>query len=265
MQDLSKNYVILILFITTLTVVPLAGQAQNIWVEEPEGETEVGLDFRIPSFNGFNVDGVAFANYFYSNIALGRKTTLQLDLPISHFSNGGRESNFGVGNPYVGLQFGAPNASTKFDLGVRLPLQNEFELAHTAGFITENYTRGAFIPDATSLISNIHYRYNKRSAFGFRVGGGPELVAVKDGDAELFLKSYTQLLYNMGYTTFGGGLNGQWFATAGGGDFSSQTNFNLGLFGSRDFGQVSSGAYMEVPLDNAQINYMIGLNLSFEL
>lgn len=265
MQNSSKIYVALLLFIATLTAVPLTGQAQNIWVEEPEGETEVGLDFRIPSFDGLNSEGMAFANYFYSNIALGRKTTLQLDLPISHFSNGGGEANFGMGNPYVGLQFGAPYASTKFDMGLRLPLQSEFERAHYSGFGTENYTHGAFIPDATSLISNIHYRYNKRSGLGFRIGGGPELVAVKDGDAELFLKSYTQLLYNMGYTTFGGGLNGRWFATAGGGDFSSQTNFNLGLFGSRDFGQVSSGAYLEAPLDNAQINYMIGLNLSFEL
>lgn len=268
MQHSSKIYLTLLFLIGVLTALPQAGQAQNVWIEQPERETEIGLDFRIPSFDGFNVEGITFSNYFYANIVLGRKTTLQVDLPVSHFSNGGGESNFGVGNPYIGIQFGAPNASTKFDLGVRLPLQSEFELAHTTGFITENYTFGAFIPDATTLVSNIHYRYNKNDGFGLRVGGGPELVAVKDGGAELVLKSYAQLLYNINNTRFGGGFSGRWIATAEGADFSDVSNFNLGFFGSRDLGPVSSGVYVEVPLsDNisSSVNYIIGLNLSFEL
>lgn len=73
MQHSSKIYVTLILFIVTLTAVPLAGQGQNVWVEEPDGETEIGLDFRIPAFTEPESDGAAFANYFYSIHCLGRQ------------------------------------------------------------------------------------------------------------------------------------------------------------------------------------------------
>lgn len=270
MQHSSKIHVTFILFIATLTVVPLTGQAQNVWVEEPDGETEIGLDFRIPAFgNDFeDVQGIAFANYLYSNIVLGNNTTLQLDLPLSHYSNGGGEANFGIGNPYVGVQFGAPNAATKFDLGVRLPLLRNFERAHFSGIATENYTRGAFIPKATTIVSNIHYRYNRKSGLGFRIGGGPEAFFPSGGSGEVLLKSYIQLLYRTGNTTIGSGLNGRWYATASGGDFSDQSNFNFGLLGSHDFGSISAGAYLEVPIDNnlgTPIDYMLGLNLSFEL
>ena len=263
MQHSSKIHVTLILFIVTLTVIPLAGQAQNVWVEEPDGKTEIGLDFRIPAFNGPENNGVAFANYLYSNIPLSNKTTLQLDLPISHYSNGGGESNFGVGNPYIGIQFGAPNASTKFDLGVRVPLLRNFERAHFSGISTENYTRGAFLPKTTTIVSNIHYRYNRKSGLGFRIGGGPEVLFRNEGETELFLKLYAQLLYKVGNTTFGGGLNSRWFATVGD-NRATELDLNLGIFGSHDFGKISTGAYFE-PLGTNSTDYIIGLNLSFEL
>ena len=257
------------LFISSLLVMLFlmtsSGYSQSVWVEEPDGNSEIGIDFRIPSFDGFDVEGITFANYLYSNVVISNNIMLQLDLPISHYSNGGGESNFGIGNPYVGFQFRSADASTRFDVGVRLPLQNDLEQAHTTGFVTENYSIGAYFPEATTLVLNIHYRYNNSSGLGFRLGGGPELIAVNEGDTEVFLKSYAQLLYKIDNTTFGGGVNSRWYATADGGTFSDLTNYNLGISGSREWDTFTTGAYIEVPLsDNisSSLNYIVGLNLS---
>lgn len=263
----SKIYSTATILLAIVCSLPLAGQAQTIWLDDPGPTSQVGIELMIPSFDNFNTQGVAFASYLYAHLPVSDKIALQFDLPISHFSNGGGEANFAIGNPYIGFEY-SDSPHLRWDLGVRAPVVNSFENALITGFEVENYKIGPFLPNAFTVESNIHYRSGHETGFGYRLGGGLEgLISTEGGGGNLYGKYYGQLLYGFDKFKLGAGLNGIVIASGGGGSLSDRIIHNLALSGSYDLGKVNIGAYIERSLDDRitdNLDVVLGLNLSID-
>ena len=242
--------------------------SQSVWVEEPDGEATIGLEALIPSLDIANGDDPIFAAYLYSHIPISEQFTLQFDLPISYLNGVG--DGIGIGNPYVGLQYGSVNSGIKVDLGLRLPLASDNGTS-LAGFISDTYKVTPFVPDVFGIISNIHYRYEAESGLILRLGGGPELVVPDEGDEDLFVKYYGQLLYGVNDFTFGAGITGRVITTLQGLSFSERANHNLGITGSHDFDKATLGAHLYFPVDDSftgiedLVDYVFAVNVTFPL
>ena len=259
-------YVTAIFTLLILASLPFAGQAQSIWLDEPTNTSQVGIELMIPSYDDFNPEGAAFASYLYTHLPVSNKLALEFDVPVSHFSDGGGESNFAIGNPYVGIEYQS-SASTRWEFGVRAPAVTEYENALITGFDVENYKVGPFIPDAFSIVTNVHHYTINTNGFGYKIGGGLEgLIPTEgNGDSELYAKLYGQLLYAVDdHLTLGGGVNILGIATSSGGSFADRTVPNAALSASYDFGKFELGGYLERSLDddiNDFLNFTGGLNL----
>lgn len=252
-----KNGCLLLLFL----ILPLLGYSQSIWIKQPETETTIGLESVIPAFEGDGYDSPTGLLFVYANIVLAHDVNLQVDLPVSRLGN----SDTGIGNPYLGIEFSVPDKNLKFDLGVRLPAF-DFSLASGLGVVLQPHRVGTFWPDGVTITVNADYRYGTGPGFFFRVGGGPVLIFPDSfDDGELLLKYYGQLLYNINQLTFGGGLVGRASVTAGGLTLEERTLHSVGLLGSYDFGMLNAGAYLRRSLDDAlndALNFVAGLNLA---
>jgi len=228
----------------------------------------LALKLCIPSLYIANGEDPIFAAYLYSHIPISEQFTLQFDLPISYLNGVGH--GIGIGNPYVGLQYGSVNSGIKVDLGLRLPLASDNGTS-LAGFVSDTYNVTPFVPNVFGIISNIHYRYEAESGLILRLGGGPELVVPDEGDEDLFVKYYGQLLYGVNDFTFGAGITGRVITTLQGLSFSERANHNLGITGSHDFDKATLGAHLYFPVDDSftgiedLVDYVFAVNVTFPL
>lgn len=251
----------------------LSSYSQSVWFDEPGKESKVGIEVMIPSFDDqLGVESPSSAFYLYSHFPLNDNVALLIDLPVSHFA-AGSQSETSIGNPYIGIQ-SLNKKNLKFDVGVRLPLSADDNPGITTGFLTENYKIGPFFPNTFSALANIHYRYEIDSGFGFRLDGGPEVLAPENADAELFVKYGGQLLYNVDKFTIGTGVIGRLWTTQEGLSFSERSINSFGLTGSYDFGNINIDGYIEIPLNDDSsifslgedvLNAVLGLNLGITI
>lgn len=244
-----------------MLLIPCLGYSQSIWVQQSEDETIIGVEAKIPAVDGEGADSPSGVLVIYSQIPLSISNgfNLRVNIPSVRFGCCGR-----IGGPYLGIEYVLDDIDLSVDLGVRLPAYDA--LSPGFGAVVNKYNPGAFIPEYTTVLINVDYKYETQSGLILRVGGGPHLF-VSDGDRrdnELLVKYYGQLLYDSGNFAYGAGFIGIANVVEGNLTVASRTTHSFGLLGSYDFGTLTAGAYFRFPIEggNQAINYVGGLNLS---
>lgn len=269
-----KNYCLkslYALFGTAMLLFSVHGSAygQSIWMQEYTGnQSRIGLEAMLPSIDDPATDAPTSAWYLFGQFPLSDNMSLQVDLPVSHYST---EEDFGdlsetdIGNPYIGIKL-QESESVDLDFGIRLPLAADDGVGLLTGILIENYRIGAFAPETFSVVGALHYRYANDSGLIIRVGGGPEYISQKDVDGELFLEYYGQLMYGTGDVTFGGGLVSRMIITQEDLNLEERSLSSFGLSATYEGDGFRPGLYLQLPLDddiNDALDFIIGLNLSF--
>ncbi len=240
---------------------PFLGYSQSVWVHQPKTEATVGLEAMIPSLEGDGADSPTGVMVIYSQIPFSNNYSLQLEVPIVRLGDLDTE----VSNPYLGIEYVNYKINLAADLGVRLPVSEELGVS-PFGIVVNPYNIGAFLPNMTTVLLNLDYRYVIASpGVIVRIGGGPHLLLPDAGESELLMKYYGQVLFDTGKFLFGGGLLGLVIITAEVQSIEERTLHSFGLMGSYDFGTLNAGAYLHLPLNNMineVANYVVGLNLT---
>lgn len=246
------------------------GSAQSVWVDDPTMETTVGMEVMIPSFDDFlatEFPSAAFLLHFGAPI--GNSVILKADLPVSHLSAVNDISETDIGNIYLGLQFHEVSPGLDLELGGRLPTAPDDGSGLVTGMVMENYRLGTYMLETVSFSSNAKYFWQSETGLRVKAGGGPDvLIPTGDGDTELFLNYYGQILFGPEDFSFGGGMTGLLIVTEKDLSFGDRTIHDLGILGSYKFDSVRLGTYIRVPLDddiNDIMNFVLGLDLTFSL
>lgn len=258
---ITKSHAITICVLVLMFAVPFSAYSQTVWVDDTNTETTVGIEVMIPSLEGNEADSPTGALFIYAHIPLSSNYSLQLDVPVARLG----EFDTVVGNPYIGAEYINDMRNFRADLGVRIPVDDDFQAASIIGILANPYAIGSFVPEVTTAVLNLDYRHRTSSNLILRMGGGPSVLFPKYGDTEMVFKYYGQLLYDTGQFRFGGGLLGRAVITEDSESLDERTIHAAGILGSYDFGQINAGAYLRLPLNdtvNDALNYILGLNVS---
>ncbi|MGH7481890.1 MAG: methyltransferase family protein [Longimicrobiales bacterium] len=256
---------VLLTLLGLLAVTPVA--AQTLLHPDPDLPS-LRLELMHPDLEGEEeIDLDDFAGFLTLNAGVSDRAVLVVDLPFAH-SSFLDESSSGIGNPYVGLLFGAPARDVRFELGARLPIgQEEFSLL--LGQFSDIQRLEAFIPDLAAAYAAVDWRNPlEDERLRLRLRGGPTLWLFTGGDesdAEMLIDYLGQLWYVSGPARLGGGLSGRFIATGDEGDFGERSIHQLDLAGGYDFGVLEPGLQIRVPFDAFQeISSVIGVWVEVE-
>lgn len=254
--------------LTILTVVPCRSAAGQV-VLDRTSEHIIWIEWEKPSFPESTPfgNGVLFAVY---RGRLTPKTFLVVDLPVSNADlvSGGSAKQTGVGNPYLGLEYGRAGAETYWEGGIRLPLASRDDfLALFVGLETDFDRVEAFIPDLFSITTRFNYHSVSPSGGMFHLRPGLAFwIPTTGGEPEMLFDYVLIGGYEKGRVTAGAQLSGRLLVTSGGGNLADRTVNQLGFFGRLRFGSVIPGLELRVPLgDDLASDYILVLRVGVGL
>ncbi len=256
------------ILLTILAVVPCRSAAGQV-VLDRTSEHAIWIEWLKPSFPQSTPfgNGVLFAVY---RGRISPKTFLVVDLPVSNADlvSGGSAKQTGVGNPYVGLEYGQADAATYWEGGIRLPLASRDDfLASLVGVETDFDRAEAFVPDLVSITTRFNYHSVKPSGSMFHLRPGLTFwIPTSGGEAEMLFDYALIGGYEKGRVTAGAQLSGRLNVTSGGGNFANRTVDQLSFFGRLRFGSLIPGLELRVPLgDKLDPDYIVVLRIGLVL
>jgi hypothetical protein len=189
-------------------------------------------------------------------------TALVMELPVSYGSFtadnglGYREtiSDFGIGNPYVGVEGGQRGSPVFGELGVRLPVMSERKVASAlVGLFSDLDRMDAFLPDIVTVSAFMNVRAGGNAGFRFRLRAGPMAwFATKSfvlEHPELYGAYAVQAGYAFRLVEVFGGVTGRAILTESVENrFTDQAVLAVHL----NLGRVEPGLSLRVPLDNGR-------------
>lgn len=268
-----------VLVLATAVVVAAAtpASAQSIWLDRTVPKT-LHLEIAKPLIDG-DVDGFfTFTPYVSTRLPLSSSLSFVGELPAATFEVEGffdDETSTTIGNPYLGIESHVNDGSGPwFEIGARLPLASDEEVAVLTGIATDLDRWEAFLPENFFIRGAAHVRrHPEAGSVGFDFRLAPTLWIPEgddDADVELFTTYGAQLLFRARDVRGGVGLTGRWFTTA---DEDVEDEVDHQLEAAFDFlaGSVRPGLTLRVPLDDDSIllddlsDGTIGLTLNFLL
>jgi hypothetical protein len=256
---------------------PQAVSAQSIFTPTGPGNTltfellstqfecEDCLDF--PSSSAFLTLNVPFN---------GGTFVIEAPVATARYStwNGGHESEFALGNPYLGIKTGAQEASIFGEVGIRVPLASEdkYEARSVGMFADWTQRMGAFANESLWLQGVVNYRTTSETGLGVRLRGGLSYwIPTCDGcgEPELFVIYGAKLSQVAGNVTLWGGLSGRmWIFSEWELDFEESTWHELAFGANLTSGRIQPGLSLRLPMDEELgdwIKSIIGFNLLIAL
>ncbi len=246
--------------------------AQSYWSDDRERTV-----IRFEAVHGF-FDGGGFkfptgTLLFEGSTQAGRSFRVDFDLPFSvvrlegtpGLVEGGTHAK--LGNPYIGLRFHKEGRAFTGQVGVRLPLEGDFDSANDlvafgAAILVDPDRLEAYIPKTMTFKAAGEYR--KVSPGGLLLGakfGGSLLKDTEGGDPELFLDYGGRIGYEGSGVRATAGLTGRLLVTESGSfDERSQHTVHFGADLAR--GTVRPGVLLRVPLDDNPLQTALGFRLS---
>lgn len=170
-------------------------------------------------------------------------------------------SGTSLGNPYLGVELGGPDAQWVGEVGVRFPVASNSSAALVAGLNSDLERRDAFVGDAFSVSGYENLRLRFANGFSLRARVGPGLVLGGRsifGDRGLWLGYAAQVGYDRGRLNLRAGISGR---------VKEAEMSQLVLSAAFPLGGVRPGLSLRVPLDqgfNAVGSVVLGLTLGFE-
>lgn len=166
-----------------------------------------------------------------------------------------------LGNPYLGVEFGGPDAQWISEFGIRFPAASSRSGALIAGLESDIERRDAFVGGAFSVSGYESLRLRVASGFSLRARVGPGLVLGSPGiygDRGLWLGYAAQVGYDRGRLNLRAGISGR---------VQEDQLSQFVLSAAFPLGGVRPGLSLRVPLDqgfDAVGSAVLGLTLGFE-
>ncbi len=256
-----------------LAVFPSQMAAQSIWTS-PSESSSFSVEWLKPEFS--NAEDMSFfssALFLSGRVWVHNNVRVVGDLPFANVDFKDGEADLGVGNPYLGVEVGAPNSPLWGEVGVRAPLASEDNSALGVGFWADYDRCEAFMPDVLSIVGLGHYQYQHRSGLSARFRAGPLFQVDTNKDAigdrtEAYAVYSAHGWYDIEKARFGAGLTGRMLVTEADLNLGERTVHQLGLFLIGKFGGVEPGLHLRMPLDqdlNDILDFVVGLNVTVPL
>ena len=140
-----------------------------------------------PDLRGGGVDFPSFGAFLSGRVTLSEHTRLLLEFPVANVMSSGT-SDFGVGNPLLGIEVGNPGGSLLGQFGLRLPLAPDGNAAPLWGWLSDITTLEAWGVDLASFTAQALFQEHPVAGFVVEGALGPSvLFPTSGGDAEVLL------------------------------------------------------------------------------
>lgn len=251
---------------TLLGTLALPVQAQMPWTANLPSQG-LALDFLRPKFGAGATALTSGALFLSGRFAVGTNAAFKFELPYARFAQSGFSSST-IGNPYIGAEFGTAR-STSFELGVRVPLTSESEVAQIMGLYSDVLRAEAFFPNVLSVMARVRFHRDYPTGLTLDAGGGPSVWAPTKGggDPEVVLHQHVSGGYRGAKAWLSFGLGGLLIITEDG-DFAERTIYQVGMSAGLSQGQVRPALHLILPLEsdiNANVDMVLGLGVAIAL
>ncbi|HUP20117.1 MAG TPA: hypothetical protein VM778_09210 [Gemmatimonadota bacterium] len=254
------------LVVLVLALAPLPLRAQSAWLPAADGRT-IWLEALRP-----DMEDAGFATSVWqvgARFPVRRGMALVAEFPFAHgdfdLDASDETGATGLGNPYLGLEFGPEGGCTRGEIGARAPLASDDNLGVFTGFLGDFVDRAeAFAPDILPVtLGVVHGCPAGPSGWSARFrGAGSVWVPVDDGEVEVMALYGVQAWYEQGLV-FGAGVTGRAILTEEGG-LGERTVHQAGGVLGYDFGAARPVLELRVPLDGDlrdEMPYTLGLGV----
>lgn len=229
------------------------------------------LEVLKPSLDGEDPDFVTSTWFLGTRFAVSPQARVVFEFPFAVYKFGDFDAGT-VGNPYLGVEFGAARSGPFGELGVRPPISaDEYDgvVASLSGILSDVDRWEAFWPNVIPVTAAFNYRHEAPT--GFRVRGrlgGSLWIPEEGGDIELFVVYGGWAGYEGRVVRAGGGWSGRVLVTDEG-VFGTENLYHQ-LSASVDVGRgrVRPGAHLRLPLNSDltdAVNLAWGVSLGFRL
>jgi hypothetical protein len=266
--------IFLFLLFSNLT---LTSQSQSFWLPDTSYNAGHGMCLEIlkPFFD--DNDDISFltsTQNLSGRYQVSHKIFLVAELPFAHFNSDFSDSEFSIGNPYLGFVRHKAGQPYFLEVGIRAPLASDEKFnALFVGLFTDYDKAEAYVPDLLTVSIKGTYVKKYNSNFMLRLSGGPTIwQATKDNtiedDTEALLDYSGHVGYDGSKVRIMGGITGRLVVTESDIDIQERTIHHFGLFGRYKSKNVQPGLLLKIPIDedlNDIFNFSIGVNLLVNL
>jgi len=255
---LSRGTLMAVTLVCAATLQGQVAHAQSIWMP-PTTNSQIRLEVLKPMYDAEGVGFWTQAWYLSGQARLSPVVALQFEVPYSRYEEEGFETQSTVGNPYIGMVYGAKDLKGVIvEAGGRLPLLSEEDvdedLAALINGWAADFTRmEAFAPETVTLRLRAggHVVNNAESGVNLRLMLGAQAwIPTDDGETELVADADMGLWMLGTQANVGAVLSAKTLLTESDLSISERSEFQLGLSGSMRFGQVEPGIHARLPLAN---------------
>jgi hypothetical protein len=269
----ARKLVLGILLIAFALPMPSAAiLGQSLWKPQTS-EKSMGLEISKPFLDGGHLSVLSTTSFLWVQWPIHEKIQFVGELPLAYGSYDdefGGESDFVLGNPYLGLRFGEDGSKLSGQFGVRLPVTpSHSNPALGVGLFSDFISRpGAFWPDNVPVTGTVAYQVRNEQGLVLQVTGGADAwIATESGYGDR-VEAWGLYGARAGYDNqvwaFSGGLAGRAILTESGGSFADRTVHELGLdIGYLDT-QVQPNLFVRFPLDKGlreNLNLVVGFGI----
>jgi hypothetical protein len=244
--------------------------AQSPYLDRGRDRT-VLLEVLKPSFDVEDGPDFPTSTWFLgARLPAASQTRVVLELPWAIYE----EEDFSaatIGNPYLGLEYGAAHSGPFGEFGLRPPLASSEDdvVASLSGILSDVDRWEAFWPDVIPVTAACNYRHEDPAGLRLRGRlGGSLWIPEHGGDVELFALFGGWAGYESRMVRVGGGWSGRALLTDEG-VFGDQTlHHQLSAAVDVGSGRFRPGAHLRLPLnsdlsDTVSLAYGISLGLVF--
>jgi hypothetical protein len=242
-------------------------RAQEMWLGQTGART-LGVEVLRP---GLRYGATGLAAFATLRWPIGAYERVVADVALAHCEQstvgpGGLGScppgtGTSIGNPYLGIELGGPDAQWIGEIGVRFPAASSGSAALVAGMESDIERRDAFVGEAFSVSGYESLRLRIRGGFTLRARVGTGLVLGRSapyGDRGLWLGYAAQVGYDRGRLNLRAGISGR---------VKEAEMSQLVMSAAFPLGGVRPGVSLRAPFENgftSARSAVLGLTLGFE-
>ncbi len=256
--------------LVTTQVAAVGLHAQLYWFDDKGERAAIRAEFFRPFIKATDLKALTGGFFFSASGKFGQSTRLEAEVPVAAGGLEGTSSTYTFGNPYLGLRLHQPGKRFSTQLGVRFPLMADLSLRSAAAVgaaaASDVDREESFFSKTLTARGGIELHPATAGALltGIRLGtsvfiptqeGGGNIEAFLDYGARIGIDNATLLAALA--------LTGRWFVTSDNGGLAERTEHQI--TGSLDLrrGPVRPGVLFRIPLDQSDLDWVLGLRLTW--
>lgn len=224
--------------------------AQSLWLPANAGRS-IEFGWARAAIEHRDQSLLSGAGRLAGTFAMGGRTLLQLELPVSRYGDG-VGSEMAIGAPYIGIAVPARGGSIHYQLGVRVAPWESYDVqAALSGVAADSERMEAYLSEFVGLRSSVQFGAPAEDGMVIQGRlGGTLLVSTAEGggDPEAFVDYGARFGRETARGFLLADLSGRLLATADGGDFGDRTFHFVGVSGGYRLGSVTPTLDLRLPV-----------------